>query len=128
MSGLSKKQALIAWRRNQVIELLARGHNEDEAASILKVGRATVYNDERYLTKQARESIETYVTDKIPFEHRKTLKKLELIEREAWTLYNGTDQKDRHNKIMILSLLKDTAINIDDLMANSEIISSSQVC
>jgi DNA-binding NarL/FixJ family response regulator len=50
------KRTQIEWRRSKVQELLVKGNNHYEIASVLQVSRPTITRDVEYLRQQAKEN------------------------------------------------------------------------
>ena len=73
------RQEQIEWRQQKVLELAADGHTVREIESILQIPRATIGRDLVTLRHEAKEQINKYITDQVPFEYKKTLAGLESI-------------------------------------------------
>ena len=57
---LTKYRNQMAWRRNKVRELLARGYHQDEIASTLHISQPPISRDIHYIQKEIRKSTENY--------------------------------------------------------------------
>jgi DNA-binding NarL/FixJ family response regulator len=57
---LSKYRSQMAWRRNKVRELLARGYHQHEIATTLHISQPTASRDIYYIQKEIRRSTENY--------------------------------------------------------------------
>ena len=63
---LSKYRNQMAWRRNKVKELLARGYQQYDIANTLHISQPTISRDIHYIQIEMRKSAENY--DKHRFE------------------------------------------------------------
>jgi DNA-binding NarL/FixJ family response regulator len=63
---LSKYRNQMAWRRNKVKELLARGYHQYDIANTLHISQPTISRDIQYIQSEMRKSAENY--DKHRFE------------------------------------------------------------
>lgn len=77
-------QGQIEWRRNKVQELVVKGNNNYEIASILQVSRPTITRDIQYLREQAKDNIKKYIDERLSEEYEKCLTGLNVILKEAW--------------------------------------------
>ena len=57
---LNKYRNQIAWRRNKVKELLARGYAQYEIATILHISQPTISRDIHYIQREIRKSTDNY--------------------------------------------------------------------
>jgi Trp operon repressor len=60
------KRTQIEWRRSKVQELLVKGNNHYEIASVLQVSRPTITRDIEFLRQQAKENMKNHIAD-LPF-------------------------------------------------------------
>lgn len=74
MNNLSKSvNSSIEWRRNKVLELASKGHNQSEISRILQISQPTINRDLSYLRKQAKNNIKKYIDERLPEEYEKCL-------------------------------------------------------
>jgi ATP/maltotriose-dependent transcriptional regulator MalT len=59
-NDLKKYRNQIAWRRNKVKELLARGYAQYEISNILHISQATVSRDIHHIQKESRKSTDKH--------------------------------------------------------------------
>jgi transposase len=90
---MTMNQEQIEWRRNKVQELVVKGNNHYEIASILKVSRPTITRDIQYLREQAKGNIRKYVNERLPEEYEKCLAGLNVILKEAWNTAEQEEDK-----------------------------------
>jgi predicted transcriptional regulator len=100
---LSKYRNQIAWRRDKVKELLARGYNQHEIANILHISQPTISRDIHYIQIEMRKSAENY--DKHRFEvYRNNLLGLDEMIKKLWTIADSpkTDSKEKIKAITLI--------------------------
>lgn len=100
---LSKYQNQMAWRRNKVKELLARGYHQDEIAHTLHISQPTISRDIHYIQKEMRKNAENY--DKHRFEvYRNNLLGLDEIIKKLWTIADSpkTGSKEKIKAIVLI--------------------------
>jgi hypothetical protein len=113
-------QRQIAWRRGKVAELDAQGYTQHAIADIMKVAVSTINSDLQWLRQRAAESIKSYTQEKLPHLFDRSLLGLTQVLNEAWKTSNST--KYERNRILALSLVKDTITARLDLASNADII------
>ena len=93
---LSKYRNQMAWRRNKVKELLARGYQQYDIANTLHISQPTISRDIHYIQTEMRKSAENY--DKHRFEvYRNNLLGLDEMIKKLWTIADSpkTDSKEK---------------------------------
>jgi predicted transcriptional regulator len=110
------KDSSIGWRRSKVQELLVKGYNHYEIASILQVSRPTITRDVRYLSECAKQNVKKYIEERLPEEYEKCFVGLTVITKEAWNTSQQTE--DKRKKILALSLAKECYSMKLDLLTN----------
>jgi hypothetical protein len=76
------EQQKIFIRRQQVLELASDGYTERNIAAQLHVPLTTVHRDLTFFRRMAKETIDSYVRDELPFRHLKCLTGFDNIMRE----------------------------------------------
>ena len=100
---LSKYRNQMAWRRNKVKELLARGYHQHEIANTLHISQPTISRDIHYIQLETRKSAENY--DKHRFEvYRNNLLGLDEMIKNLWTIADSsrTDSKEKIKAIVLI--------------------------
>ena len=100
---LSKYRNQIAWRRNKVIELLARGYRQYDIANTLHISQPTISRDIHYIHSEMRKSAENY--DKHRFEaYRNNLLGLDEMIKKLWTIADSpkTGSKEKIKAIVLI--------------------------
>src|SRR5919198_3565056 len=115
-----KKKDSIEWRRNKVQELLVKGYNHYEIASILQISRPTITRDIQYLSECAKQNIKKYIDERLPEECEKCLVGLTAITKEAWN--TAQDTEDNREKIQALSLAKEYYSMKLELLTNATVV------
>jgi len=100
---LSKYRNQMAWRRNKVKELLARGYQQHDIASTLHISQPTISRDIHYIQIEIRKSAENY--DKHRFElYRNNLLGLDEMIKKLWTVADSpkTGSKEKLKAIVLI--------------------------
>jgi predicted transcriptional regulator len=100
---LSKYRNQMAWRRNKVRELLARGYHQYDIASNLHISQPTISRDIHYIQKEMRKNAENY--DKHRFEvYRNNLLGLDEMIKKLWTIADSpkTNSKEKIKAIVLI--------------------------
>jgi predicted transcriptional regulator len=100
---LSKYRNQIAWRRNKVKELLARGYQQYDIANTLHISQPTISRDIHYIQSEMRKSAENY--DKHRFEvYRNNLLGLDEMIKKLWTIADSpkTGSKEKLKAIVLI--------------------------
>jgi Trp operon repressor len=119
-TNMSQKKDNIEWRRNKVQELLVKGYNHYEIATILQISRPTITRDIQYLNECAKQNIKKYIDERLPEEYEKCLVGLNAITKEAWN--TSQQAQDKREKIQALSLAKECYSMKLDLLTNATVI------
>jgi len=100
---LSKYRNQMAWRRNKVKELLARGYQQYDIANTLHISQPTISRDIHYIQTEMRKNAENY--DKHRFElYRNNLLGLDEMIKKLWTIADSpkTDSKEKIKAIVLI--------------------------
>jgi predicted transcriptional regulator len=100
---LSKYRNQMAWRRNKVKELLARGYRQYDIANTLHISQPTISRDIHYIHSEMRENAENY--DKHRFEvYRNNLMGLDEMVKKLWTIADSpkTNSKEKIKAIVLI--------------------------
>jgi predicted transcriptional regulator len=100
---LSKYRNQMAWRRNKVKELLARGYHQYDIANTLHISQPTISRDIHYIQSEMRKNAENY--DKHRFEmYRNNLLGLDEMIKKLWTVADSpkTDSKEKIKAIVLI--------------------------
>jgi hypothetical protein len=138
----SKLQLQIEWRRNQVLELSSKGHNQTEIARILQIDKSLVSRDMVFLRHQAQENLRTHIQQKLPEEYQRCLTGTNQVLKLSWQIANnddgrrnGPDHNDNNTNTLItgddrtrlqaLSLINDCYKYIMNLTTNGVVITDA---
>jgi predicted transcriptional regulator len=100
---LSRYRNQMAWRRNKVKELLARGYQQYDIANTLHISQPTISRDIHYIQMEMRKSAENY--DKHRFEvYRNNLLGLDEMIKKLWTIADSpkSDSKEKIKAIVLI--------------------------
>jgi BMFP domain-containing protein YqiC len=118
------KAEQLQWRRSKVVEMRSRGLSQLEIAHELQVSEASISSDMQYLRKQAKESIEEYVTEHLPEQYQVCLTALDALIKRAFDILD-TSAADNREKLQAMELFKDTHLVKLELLSNATTIDSA---
>jgi hypothetical protein len=115
--GITKE--LIAWRRNQIASLLARGADVNSISKTLQISSRLVYEDIRWIRINSSKILRNYLADTLPAELSKCLLRLNQVSNESWSM---VDNKQLHarEKLAALARAESSAVNIIELLTNNK--------
>ena len=90
---LHVRQAIIDWRRSQVLQLVQKGKTLNEIAEILQVDRSTVSRDYQCIRDNAADVMSKYFVETLPMEVMKFLARLNGVSDEAWRMVDRADKR-----------------------------------
>jgi hypothetical protein len=108
----SKVQQRIDWRRNKLSEYLIRGMSLPEVSRVMNIPYKTLYEDQCFLTKQARENMKNHIAD-LPFNIKQATDGLNklismLYDIQDLDVINAQGRKGSdHVRVMAIGLIKD---------------------
>ncbi|HEX5978975.1 MAG TPA: hypothetical protein VFY68_16955 [Nitrososphaeraceae archaeon] len=100
---LRKYRNQMAWRRNKVRELLARGYHQDDIANTLHISQPTISRDIHYVQKEIRTSTQNYSEHLFDI-YRNNLIGLDEMIKKLWTIVDSpkTDSKEKIKSITLI--------------------------
>ena len=110
----------IEWRRNQTLELAARGKSQREISIILQVSEATTSVDMKWIRQQAQKAIEQHIQNELPLQHQKAMSGLHQVLKMAWDM--SIEEHDTKTKLMSLALVNDCYKLIMELSSDGIVI------
>jgi predicted transcriptional regulator len=100
---LSKYRNQMAWRRNKVKELLARGYQQYDIANTLHISQPTISRDIHYIQKEIRKNSENYGQHLFEV-YRNNLQGIDEMIKKLWTIADSprTDSKEKIKAITLI--------------------------
>jgi predicted transcriptional regulator len=106
-------KSAIGWRRNTVLEKLAKGYSQSQIAKELQLNPSTISLDVQYLKERARNELKTHLTERLPFEHARVTNGInDLLKKTHEILDNSTDPKMQLQTISVLTGLYSTVMTL----------------
>jgi predicted transcriptional regulator len=101
--ALRKYRNQMAWRRNKVRELLARGYHQDEIANTLHLSQPTISRDIHYIQREIRKNTENFGEHLFQV-YRNNLQGLDEMVKKLWTIADSpkTDSKEKIKAITLI--------------------------
>jgi DNA-directed RNA polymerase specialized sigma24 family protein len=65
-----------------VQELLVKGYNQYEIASMLQISRPTITKDIQYIRQQAQENLKSHIQDRLPEEYQHCLTGINHVKNQ----------------------------------------------
>ena len=119
-----KQKELISYRRSQVLDLSSQGRTEREIATMSRVGAATIGRDLAYLNKQARESLQVHIQERLPEQYQKCCNGLIQALKMAWNIVL-LDSGNNTTRLQALSLISDIYKYQMDLTTNGIVVTDA---
>jgi hypothetical protein len=111
---------------SQVLELSSQGRTEREIATMLRVGAATIGRDLAYLNKQARESLQVHIQERLPEQYQKCHNGLTQVLKMAWNIVLiDSGSGNNTTRLQALSLISDCYKYQMDLTTNGIIVNDA---
>jgi predicted transcriptional regulator len=106
-------KSAIEWRRNTVLEKLAKGYSQAQIAKELQLHPSTISLDVQYLKERTRNELKTHLTEKLPWEHARVTNGInDLLQRTHEILDKTTDPKMQLQTISVLTGLYSTIMSL----------------
>ena len=93
------------WRRSKVLELSSQGYSEREISEVIKVSDTTVHRDLVHIREQARDNLQTHITETVADTYHKCLTGINQVLKMAWSIANK--DIDNKTKLQALALIND---------------------
>jgi hypothetical protein len=117
------RQQQIEWRRSQVLELSSEGYNQREIAQKLQIDKSAVNRDILFLRKQARESLQHHIHDRIPEEYQNCMTGMKRNLRQTLEIAESTS--DPKTKLQARAIANDCYKYIMDLTTGGIIVTDA---
>jgi hypothetical protein len=108
----SKVQQRIDWRRNKLSEYLVRGMSLPDISRVMNIPYKTLYEDQCFLTNQARENMKNHIAD-LPFNIKQATDGLNKLVSMLYDIQDlevmkaqGRKTSD-HVRVIAIGLIKD---------------------
>jgi hypothetical protein len=118
---------LVAWRRERVLTLRAKGYTIDAIAAELKAGNedvkishGTVINDLKAIREEVNKNLTQFVQDELPMENKVAIAGIKEIIKEAWAMADSA--RDHKERLGALSLAKEAYLTQQALLGDSRIL------
>ena len=118
---------LIAWRRERVLTLRAKGHTIDTIVAELKAGNeevkishGTVVNDLKAIREEVNKNLTQFVQEELPMENKVAIAGIKEIIKEAWS--KADSARDHKERLAALSLAKEAYLTQQALLGDSRIL------
>lgn len=125
-----EKFDVIAWRREKVLTLRAKGYTYDKIVQTLKAGHpdvrishGTIANDLQAIKDQVNAELNDWVTKELPMAHRLALQGIVEVIRSAWELADST--KDEKTRLQALGLVREAYVTQKDFFSDSSILNKT---
>ena len=113
----------IEWRRSKILELSSDGYNQREISQKLQITKSVVNRDVLFLRKQARESLQYHIQDRIPEEYQNCMTGMKRNLKQ--TLEIGESASDPRTKLQARAIANDCYKYIMDLTTNGVVITDA---
>jgi len=95
------KDLSVGMKKQKQLELNSKGIHQADIARILKISEPTILRDLYYLKQEAKQTIQNYIDDRLPYEYRKCLEGLDAILRMAWSISSQQNIDSRKYRLYL---------------------------
>ena len=113
----------IEWRRSKILELSSDGYNQREISQKLQITKSVVNRDIIFLRKQARESLQYHIHDRIPEEYQNCMTGMKRNLKQTLEIAETTS--DPRTKLQARAIANDCYKYIMDLTTNGVVITDA---
>ena len=113
----------IEWRRSKILELSSDGYNQREISQKLQITKSVVNRDVLFLRKQARESLQYHIHDRIPEEYQNCMTGMKRNLKQTLEIAETTS--DPRTKLQARAIANDCYKYIMDLTTNGVVITDA---
>ena len=113
----------IEWRRSKILELSSDGYNQREISQKLQITKSVVNRDVLFLRKQARESLQYHIHDRIPEEYQNCMVGMKRNLKQTLEIAETTT--DPRTKLQARAIANDCYKYIMDLTTNGVVITDA---
>ena len=113
----------IEWRRSKILELSSDGYNQREISQKLQITKSVVNRDVIFLRKQARESLQYHIQDRIPEEYQNCMTGMKRNLKQTLEIAESTS--DPRTKLQARAIANDCYKYIMDLTTNGVVITDA---
>src|SRR5687768_12683190 len=95
-SKVGYTKSMIEWRRNKVLHRLTMGWSQADIAGELKLHPSTISLDVQYLKEQAKEELQTHISDRLPFVYNRAVTGINtVLKRVSQLLDEATEPRTK---------------------------------
>ena len=113
----------IEWRRTKILELSSDGYNQREISQKLQITKSVVNRDVIFLRKQARESLQYHIHDRIPEEYQNCMTGMKRNLKQTLEIAESTSNP--RTKLQARAIANDCYKYIIDLTTNGVVITDA---
>ena len=113
----------IEWRRSKILELSSDGYNQREISQKLQITKSVVNRDVLFLRKQARETLQYHIHDRIPEEYQNCMVGMKRNLKQTLEIAETTT--DPRTKLQARAIANDCYKYIMDLTTNGVVITDA---
>jgi DNA-binding transcriptional regulator LsrR (DeoR family) len=113
----------IESRRSRVLEFSSEGYSQRDIAQKLQIGKSVVNRDILFLRKQARESLQYHIHDRIPEEYQNCMAGMKRNLKQTLEIAETTS--DPKTKLQARAIANDCYKYIMDLTTNGVVITDA---
>lgn len=118
---LKNVRSLIELRRSKVLELSAKGIQQNEIAKTLNVSTATISLDLQYLQCKAQENLHKHIHETLPLQFSKCMNGLHQVLKSSWEIADKETTDDK-TKLQSLALVNECYKLIMELSSDGTVI------
>jgi hypothetical protein len=115
-------KSMIEWRRNKVLHRLTMGWSQAEIAKELQLHPSTISLDVQFLKEQAKEELQTHISERLPFEYNRAVTGINTVLKRASEILDSTPKTDTKTQMEAMKLLMDLYKSVMSLATDGGIV------
>ena len=124
-TNLRKSKNQMEWRRNKVLELLARGYAQYEIANTLHISQPTISRDIHYLQKEMQKNKENY-GERLFEIYRNSLMGLDEVIKKLCTIIDSSKTDEKEKMKAINSIMQCYKMRFEMIKSEPELVNKKR--
>jgi hypothetical protein len=119
--GREQQRKLALHRKSMVFDLSSKGYNQNRISAILHVSQALVSMDLAQLRRDAANSMNSYLEEKLPLIYQECYEGISQVISRCWEMINDVNTPTQ-TRVQLLALVADATQTKLDISCGGEVI------